>query len=450
MLRWLAPLALAVGLGLGVHGWRDVAPLPFHAGLLLAAVGVGGLSLLRARRGGTTAVALLNTLACLLLGVVLVDRVWFGRPRGDGGELASYSFLEAGGRPEVFLRWHARVLEEQKRSRGNTMPDPTGVNPHVMRPGEGRLFESSWWINRRGFRGPEIELAKGDHFRIVALGESTTFGDTLRPGDRTWPEILAARIADELVCEKPIQVINAGVPGWTLANQLARLGRDVFPLSPDVIVSYHGYNGFPYLVSQIPAVQVGAVPEAPPRPSPFLAQLESAARVWWFERRYRAAQAIDARVLEMDVQTSRYAELYRRLISETRARGIDLVLCSFSMAVTPESPDEVIRFYEPVFPDLRAGILANRLHTQLVRQLAASEAVPLVDTQPGLDGAWQDAFADPIHFTQSGRERLAAHVFEGLRPRLAASSARCRPRAQPVEPEEGDRQDQPVDDAGER
>ena len=57
-------------------------------------------------------------------------------------------------------------------------------------------------------------------------------------------------------------------------------------------------------------------------------------------------------------------------VSKTRARGISLVLCTFAMAVTPESPDAVIRFYEPVVPDLRAGILANRLHTQLVTQIA--------------------------------------------------------------------------------
>ncbi len=428
MTRWLVGLALAAGLGLAAHGWQSVAAVPFQVGLMLFALGAAGLSALVARRGATLGVWLLNTAACLLVGIVGVDRLWFGRERDPADALASYSFIEAGGRPEVFLRWHARALEEQKRQRGNTMPDPSGVNPHVLKPGTGRSFDSTWWINQLGFRGPEIEIAKGEHFRIVALGESTTFGDTLRAGDRTWPELLEARIANELVCEKPIQVINAGVPGWTLANQLARLERDVYPLAPDVIVSYHGYNGFPYLLSEIPAVQVGAVPEAPPRPSAFLAQVESAARVWWFKRRYEAARRLDSKALEMDVQLSRYAELYRQLVAETRARKIDLVLCSFAMAVTPESPDEVIRFYEPVFPDLRAGILANRLHTQLVTQLAERNGLPLIDTAPGLNGAWQDAYADPIHFTQIGRERLAAHVFLGLRPLLTEPPASCRPK----------------------
>lgn len=129
VLRWLAPLALAAGFGLAIHGWRAVATLPFHAGLVLLAVGTASLSWLRSRRGVGSGVALLNTLVCLLLGVVGVDHLWFGRERAPSDTLASYSFLEAGGRPEVFQRWHLRVLEEQKRSRGNTMPDPSGVNP---------------------------------------------------------------------------------------------------------------------------------------------------------------------------------------------------------------------------------------------------------------------------------------------------------------------------------
>ena len=203
MLRWIVGFALAAGIGLAARGWWTVAALPFHAGLLLCAVAAAGLSVGAARRGRAAAVGSLNLLVCLLVGVVAVDRFWFGREGAGEGELVSYSFNEAGGRPEVFLRWHARALEEQKRSRGNTMPDPRGVNPHVLTPGPGKIFDSTWWINSLGFRGPEIEVAKGDHYRIVALGESTTFGDTLHAEDRTWPEILEARIANELAARSP-------------------------------------------------------------------------------------------------------------------------------------------------------------------------------------------------------------------------------------------------------
>ena len=47
-------------------------------------------------------------------------------------------------------------------------------------------------IDQLGFRGPEIERDKGELFRIIALGESTTFDVLLRPGDRAWTELLDA------------------------------------------------------------------------------------------------------------------------------------------------------------------------------------------------------------------------------------------------------------------
>ncbi len=360
---------------------------------------------------------------------MLLDRLLPTGELADDGELASWSFVEARGRPEAFLRWRERTLLEQRRSVRNTIPDPRGINPRIPRPAsEGRYFDSRWWINSLGFRGPEISRAKGARYRVVALGESTTFGSTLEATDRPWPEVLEQRIAAEYACDKPVRVVNAGVPGWNLANQLARLPLEILPLDRDLILSYHGYNGFPYILRQIPPVNVGRRPEAPPRPSRFLARVETWARLAWFKRRYRTARTIDASVLEMDVLLSRYAELYQELVTAARSRGIDVVLCTFNMAVTPESPEEVIRFYEPVFPDLRAQVLANRLHTRLVLQLAETYQVVAIDTSEGLDGAYAGAYVDPIHFTQLGRDRLAENILGGIRPILTAESPGCRPR----------------------
>jgi lysophospholipase L1-like esterase len=261
----------------------------------------------------------------------------------------------------------------------------------------------------------------------VALGESTTFGATIRADDRPWPEVLEARIAAELRCDAPVQVVNAGVPGWTLANNLARLRSDILPLGPDLLVSYHGYNGFPFILGGLPSVAVGSAPVVPERPSRLLRQIEAAVRYGWFRRRYRAAQQIDERALDVDLHMTRYADLYTQLAAEARAAGVPLVLASFNMAVDATTPDEVVRFYEPAFPDLRARLLANRLHSRLVREIATSQRIPAIDTSADLDGAWRDAYIDPIHFTQKGRDRLARNVLAGIRPILSDANG-CRPR----------------------
>ncbi len=70
-------------------------------------------------------------------------------------------------------------------------PDPQKKLPFVLVPGSsGRMFDTTIHINNLGFRGPALSREKGDAFRVVALGESQTFGPTLRDGEKPWPELL--------------------------------------------------------------------------------------------------------------------------------------------------------------------------------------------------------------------------------------------------------------------
>jgi len=421
----------AAGAALAVWGHAADQQALFWGALALLAGVCGACSLAAARRGRGAAVAAWNTGIALAVGLAVVEvflRV------GDGAAEAVppppvYTFADARADPAAFRRWAEAYLAEWERTRRfYLMEDPRGVNPMVLRPGSRfRFFESPHRINAQGFRGEEIASPKGGRYRIVALGESTTFGATLRADDRPWPAVLEARIARELACEAPVEVVNAGIPGWTLANNLARLDADIWPLDPDLLLSYHGYNGFPYLIQALPSLQVGRAPRAPERPSALLRRVEQALRVAWFRRRFRAAQDVDASVLETDLHATRYAELYRELVFEARRHGVPLVLATFNLAVTPGSPEPVLAFYEEMFPDVRARALANRLHNRLVREIGEAYDVPVVDTSPGLDGAWSDAYIDPMHLTQTGRDRLAAHWLDGLRPRLAAEAG-CRPR----------------------
>lgn len=343
-----------------------------------------------------------------------------------------FSYAEAIADPAGFLRWWTlSVGPSVMQVGGFAMPDPRGRNPYVLRPGthEGRNG-SRFHVNRLGFRGPEFPREKGDRFRVVAIGESTTFGLTLLPEDRPWPELLEARIAEELECDRPVQVINAGVPGWTLANQVTRLSDDILPLEPDLIVSYHGFNGFNFFFHELPEVTLRNAATPPPRASRILERVETAVRLAWFRRRYRAVPEIDASVTDNDLMSTPYADWYRRLVNEARAGGSKVALCTFNMAVTTESPEEALRLHETLVPDLRARILANRLHSRLVLELAQSLGVVGIDTSPGLDGAYRDAYVDVAHFTQLGRERMARNVLDGLRATLRDHPRlNCRPRA---------------------
>ena len=197
------------------------------------------------------------------------------RPRPTGVESVFRSYDEARTDRAAFLRFW-EVFQRRWATLGSDLVMKTrGDNPYRLVPGT-RLTRggAEMRVNRLGFRGPEISRTKGERFRIVALGESTTFGFTVSATDRTWPAVLEERIAREFTCDAPIEVINAGVPGWTLANQINRLSRDVYPLEPDLLLSYHGYNGFKWFLDGVPGLALVAGMALERRPSRILSIVE--------------------------------------------------------------------------------------------------------------------------------------------------------------------------------
>jgi lysophospholipase L1-like esterase len=168
----------------------------------------------------------------------------------------------------------------------------------------------------------------------------------------------------------------------------------------------------------------------PPRPSRLLEGAEKAWRLRALRERY--ARELDRSVLQTDVSTTAYADEYRSLIRLARSQGALLALATFNMAVNESSPEEVVDFYAQSFPEVRSAILANQLHTRLLRQLPKPPGVHLIDTAPGVDGEYRELFIDLIHFTQPGRDRLAGNFLNGIREILGSHPRlRCRPAARP-------------------
>jgi hypothetical protein len=47
--------------------------------------------------------------------------------------------------------------------------------------------------------------------------------------DKPWPELLEQFIHERLKPKRPVEVINAGIPAFTLPDSLTRLGSDILP-----------------------------------------------------------------------------------------------------------------------------------------------------------------------------------------------------------------------------
>jgi lysophospholipase L1-like esterase len=364
----------------------------------------------------TLVIQAINTLILLLLGLPVADRFVAPPPRLDAHlELSRRGFSYAAARkdPLAFARWWECFLNEQDQ----LLKDLLVFNrdDFALRPnGNARLFDSRIHVNSRGFRGREIPAEKGQVYRIVALGESTTFGCTLSPNDKPWPELLEELIRERLKPSRPVEVINAGVMCYRLTDNLARLARGILPLQPDLVISYHGFNGFSFLDTSLPPVYGKPPPAYCARPSNLLAACEYRLKMLLF-RRSRMPRREPGSTGPANVLDTEYAKAYRQLAEIARAKSFRLAIANYSMAVNSRSDPDVIDFYRSGFPTADWLIKANQAHSRLVQEIARQYPfVRLVDTHPGLDGR-HEKFIDLIHFTQAGRQQMAETMFAAIR-----------------------------------
>ena len=88
-------------------------------------------------------------------------------------------------------------------------------------------------INALGLRGPEIaRTPPPGRTRILALGDSMTFGYYLEE-NQTWPARLEALLRAE---GRDVEVVNAGVGGWTISSETLFLEERALALAPTQVV----------------------------------------------------------------------------------------------------------------------------------------------------------------------------------------------------------------------
>ncbi len=429
-IRWLKVLA-AVWAMAGNFLWLGAAysnnrALAFHLGLLatIALLVVIRLEFHLSPLAIQAAHAALGLL--IMLPIVDLGFRWADDPPAPTPSRPPLVGIVPGRDPNQFAEWWRQYLDAwEVMARDVFVPDTEGVFRFRLKPGSvGHLMASTVSINREGFRGREIAAEKGRAYRIVALGESTTFGCTLQADDRPWPEMLESMIRTRSSLSRPVEVINAGVPAYSLSENVRRFRKEILPLQPDLIISYHGLNGFLLVDEWLRPAVAGPFPAYRRRPLVLLARLEYRLKILW-HRVHSVYLLVSAPPPSTGLSENPYTQAYRELIRLSKANGIPLVLCTFSMAVNQRSPAEEVDYYRSVFPQVRAQIRANQIHSALLDLLAREDpGLDILDTRPGLDGR-PEFFIDLVHLTEEGRQRLAETILTGIMPTLtkALSSA---------------------------
>ncbi len=268
-------------------------------------------------------------------------------------------------------------------------------------------------LNSHGLRGPEISEEKKNEYRILSLGESSTFA-----GRAAYEDCYSARLQKLLgrINGRRVRVINAGVPGYTLFQGYQYLVHRGLEFKPDAVLLYFGYNDFlpvSYLANRTTSLGRGLNDR-----ELFALREESGQQLhdslMENSHLYRGLRQLllpavptvgdaDAEI-EIDDEHARVPEEDRRWLLEStlnlcRERGIQLIVCV----------PWYVRFED---------------HAPLLKEFATENNLPLVDLPNLLRKTpfkpREEYFLDRVHPTADGHALIA----EAIRDELLAFSKR--------------------------
>ena len=303
--------------------------------------------------------------------------------------------------PSYFAEWSWIVL------------DP--VLSWVNEPGQHEHFE----VNSLGFRGRELELKKpAGSVRIVCLGDSGTFGIWKKTeeenGYDNYPEELGQMLRSRGHAE--IEVVNAGVLGYSTSHGLRQLVTQVLPLAPDIVTVRLGFND--HALSWDPRLRA-LEPDSPIARSAFYALADWRVVGLGLVARQRT------RLLHPDpwsvvwTDPERFEQNLRRMTELARAHDFHLLLLDYPLRPIErgESPGQHPGIWKLLGVEDLADL--HRQHTayqQRLARIARETGTPLVDTARICQRAESRCHnqADLVHLDRSGVRETATLVADEL------------------------------------
>ena len=271
-----------------------------------------------------------------------------------------------------------------------------------------RIFDLQ--TNALGLRGKPVVLPKPDDlFRILCLGDSCTFGSGAAAN-----QTIPAQLEQELTDRRPdlrIEVINAGVPGYTTYQARQFFESDGIALQPDCVVLTLGYND--------------ALPTGPAVKRRFRADLQLSDREYADARKSvgflaitRLAQRLTGAARSPSDSTVQNSVTKRRVSLDDYRDNLNAILdlCSQRGA-------QAIIVAWPVEPQSRPDVpmdLGNQifiLYQAAARTVAAQRSSPLVDLVPILAGR-SDLYIDHVHVNPTGYGIAARAIADAVAPLL--------------------------------
>lgn len=297
-----------------------------------------------------------------------------------------------------------------------------------------RLPGTNEFLNRRGFRGSDFRDEKPPEMqRVVCMGDSATFGLVNHGGfNITYTPTYSSELQNVLNTNdlrQKVQVINAGIIGYSTSEGLRLLKHEVRYWHPDVITIRYGVNDhlrrssdyrpdFESHNAILRRVEDGLLDlhtyqllirlKNNQQPTTAAAARPAVPRIGATPA---AATQAAATPFEVRVPLPNFEYNLRRLVIEGRATGARIVLMTAPLAPPfPEITTDMVTLNALGYSTYEELVAEHRRYEDVVRSVAADLNVNLVDSSRDLVARGLEQFFthhDPAHPNADGHIAIA-------------------------------------------
>lgn len=288
-------------------------------------------------------------------------------------------------------------------------------------------------VNTSGFRGRDVEVAKPDDvLRVMVVGGSTVFDSTVDGDDKAWP----ARLGHHLGCVVPgrqVEVINAGVPGYVMLDNLIRLQSELYEFKPDILILYQAHNDLLAALHRIHESYRGLrTPREVESVAPWTEWLQKHSLLYnklalKAKALHRAGLAKTAReesspqtfTESIEAGAARHEKDLRSFLLVAQGFGIPVVVPQ-TVHIGGDDPKEVDSEVAAMWRNAIGAPLEHILsgyqrYEDVTRRVTTALKVPYLPLHDaGLESKQWYADGDPIHFNNEGADRMAFSIARQL------------------------------------
>lgn len=295
-------------------------------------------------------------------------------------------------------------------------------------------------INSYGFRYGKMDKEKQrDTFRVFILGGSTVFNSTI-PFEKTYEYLLEQKLRNTYT-DKKIEVVNAGIDGYTSEHTLIQYISYIRDFQPDLVISLQGINDLnyscltPYVTqgkySQDYSHNLGATAKMVQtyfHPLQNITVNSYLLDFFFHEIHFNFYSDLKPIFSKVNVSKKKFVSItdfqslssYNRnmnyFVQIVKNDGVKLLLSNQPYLYTLENASKIDWYMQRIctfngkYPDVSSLIKGLDEFNKSTQDLAKNAGVSFIDLDSNIPKT-TDYFSDDVHFTEKGNARVAEVLF---------------------------------------